>query len=498
MTVWYGIWVLAATVVSLTVASPEMVPSLEAGLPAGLLLATVYWQLVPILMASSGISLDLKRLMVYPVAHRELFGIEVALRVTSAAEMLLITAGGAAGIFMNPAISSWGVLAFVPFVLFNLLFASAMRDLLARLMARKRVREVVILGIVLLSAVPQWLMHSDSGSQITKYTKYFIDFPWPWVATGHLALAISPFESGVALLGWTAAAYWLARRQFEQSLREGPAESGSRERASSRKGLAESLYRIPSRLFPDPLAAMIEKDLRSLSRSPRFRLVFIMGFTFGLLIWLPLGFGRESKTVVADHYLTIAMAYEVLLLGEVLIWNVFGFDRKAVQVYFAMPVKLATVLLAKNLSAVFFIALDAVLLVVMCTLLGLALTPALLGEAAAVTAVISLLLIAMGNMTSFRNPRPVNPDQSWGRGSAGRMQAIIFLIYPIALAPVVLAFLARLAFDTEWAFYGVIAFDLAVAGVIYWIGLESALGTAAERREEIIGTLAHEAGVLST
>ncbi len=31
-----------------------------------------------------------------------------------------------------------------------------------------------------------------------------------------------------------------------------------------------------------------------LARSPRFRLVFLMGFSFGLLIWLPLAFGNKN------------------------------------------------------------------------------------------------------------------------------------------------------------------------------------------------------------
>ena len=32
---------------------------------------------------------------------------------------------------------------------------------------------------------------------------------------------------------------------------------------------------------------MVEKELRTFARSARFRTVFIMGFSFGLLVWLP-------------------------------------------------------------------------------------------------------------------------------------------------------------------------------------------------------------------
>ena len=44
-----------------------------------------------------------------------------------------------------------------------------------------------------------------------------------------------------------------------------------------------------------------------------------MGFSFGLLIWLPLAFrgGQESDGFFAQNYLTIVSAYALMLLGEV-------------------------------------------------------------------------------------------------------------------------------------------------------------------------------------
>jgi len=53
---------------------------------------------------------------------------------------------------------------------------------------------------------------------------------------------------------------------------------------------SSGFYRLPSTLLKDPLGALIEKEFRFLVRSPRFRLVFIMGFTFGLVLWLPMVF----------------------------------------------------------------------------------------------------------------------------------------------------------------------------------------------------------------
>ena len=57
----------------------------------------------------------------------------------------------------------------------------------------------------------------------------------------------------------------------------------------------DRLYRFPSLLWRDPLAAIVEKELRSLARTPRFRMVFVMGFTFGVMVWLPMILGRGSR-----------------------------------------------------------------------------------------------------------------------------------------------------------------------------------------------------------
>jgi ABC-2 type transport system permease protein len=499
LALWYGLWTFAAFAVAMICANEHAIDRLRDGIGPGLLLVTVYWQLMPILMASTGVGLDLRRLVVYPIQHRDLFRIEVALRVTSAIEMLLVTGGAAVGLAFNAAAPPWAALPFVPFVFFNLFLASGIRDLLQRLMGRKHIREIVIIGVVLISALPQVVIATGISPELRSALDRAVDLQWPWVVTAQAALGTGTRAAvGAALLLlWCGAAWVLARRQFEVNLRFSPAEMRSHERSASRAGIAEALYKLPQFLFRDPLAAMVEKDLRTLSRSPRFRLVFIMGFTFGLLIWFPLAFGRERSGWLADHYLTVATAYAVILMGEVVVWNTFGFDRKAAQVYFVMPVRLTQVLIAKNVGAAFFIVLDAAMIAVMCALLQLPITAALLGEAACVVAVLTILIIAIGNLVSTRNPRPVDPDHSWGRSSAGRVQAILLLLYPILLSPVALAFLARHAFETEWAFYGVMLFNLAVCGIVYWIALESAVERAYEKRDEIIAALSREQSVLS-
>jgi ABC-2 type transport system permease protein len=499
MVVWYGVWVVGALAVASLAASLE---SREAALRLfvpGLFVATLYWQFIPVLMASAGASLDLRRLIVYPIPHHELFHIEIVLRLSGAVEVLILCTGAAIGALLNPVLPVWGVLGLVPFVLFNLFLSSAVRDLLGRLMSRKYLREVIVLGIVLLSALPQALVYFEPDPRVGGYVQVIgSGIWWPWSAASDVVAGVRALPGALVILAWTAGAWWLARTQFERSLLITSSELRSRERSASRSGLAEVIYRLPERLFRDPLAALVEKEIRSLSRSPRFRLVFVMAFTFSLLIWLPMGFRREDPNWMSAHYLTVAFGYAVLLLAEVMVWNVFGFDRGSAQAYFALPVKLSTVLVAKNLSALFFVLFDAVMVVVVCTALGLRPSAEQMGEAFAVMIVLVLLLIGVGNLISVRNPRPVDPDRSWGRRSAGKVQAFLLIGYPLLMAPIGLAFLARQAFENEWAFYGVLRFDLILAAILYWVAFESALETAAARREEILTTLAQDQGVLSS
>jgi ABC-2 type transport system permease protein len=249
---------------------------------------------------------------------------------------------------------------------------------------------------------------------------------------------------------------------------------------------------LPSVLFRDPLGALVEKEIRFLARSPRFRLVFMMGFTFGLVVWLPLAFGRHgaAQSFVGRNFLTAVSVYSVLLLSEVCFWNSFGFDRSAAQFYFLAPVPFSRVLMGKNLSATLFIVLEFVAVTTVSASLGMPIDPLKLGEAFAVAAVISLFLLGAGNLMSVHQPRGVNPESSFRSSAAGRVQSLLFVVYPIAFAPTALAYLARWAFDSELAFFAVLAFDAVAGVVVYRVATQSAVQSAERLKETFLAALA--------
>jgi ABC-2 type transport system permease protein len=492
--IWYGIWTLAAIAIARLLSNPANLGTLRTALPGGLLLVFLYWQVVPLLMAATGASLELRKLQAYPIPVSQLFGIEVMLRVTAAIEMVLVLVGIAIGVLLNPRIPGWSALATLLYLLFNLFFAVGLRDLIARILARKRIREIAFILLVIAAGLPQFLM--TRGPLPTSAIGAFLArdswIGWPWSAAASLIQGADLARSGVILVAWTVAAALFGRWQFRYTLSFDPEAAGAGETsATAPAGLSERFFRLPSVFFRDPLAALIEKEIRFLLRSPRFRLVFLMGFTFGLVVWLPMALGRTStpRSFLGDNYLTVVSVYSLLLLSEVCFWNFFGFDRSAAQIYFLAPVPFSRVLIGKNLTAVFFILLEISAITLVCAFLGMPLDLRRLAEAYSVAGVVSLFLLGAGNVLSIHQARAVNPSTSFRTGAAGRVQAMLFVIYPVAFLPAGLAYLARWAFDSEAAFFAVLVIDSIIGLIVYRLALESAIEAAERMKEKMLTAL---------
>src|SRR5579884_2930554 len=131
---WYGIFVMFALGAATLASDARTIPVLPMVFGTGLFAAFLYWQVVPLLIASTGSSLELPRLIVYPVPARGLFGIEVLLRISSGVEILIVLTGAAIGTLMNPKLPLWAPAGFLLFVIFNILLAAGIRDALTRLL----------------------------------------------------------------------------------------------------------------------------------------------------------------------------------------------------------------------------------------------------------------------------------------------------------------------------------------------------------------------------
>ncbi len=500
---WYGLLLFGAFAAFQLASDPRHLPTLRRVGGGALFWMFLYWQVIPILMASTGASLDLKRVAVYPVSRGELFLLEVLLRLTTGLDMLLILIGATLGLLVNPVIPAAKAVFALPWVILNLTLATGLRDLIGRLLTRRRGREIAMLFFVLLAGLPQVLFHVGVPEWLRTWLPRSDFSWWPWTATAKLFVQPFRVADAAVLLAWTVGAAVFAWKQFQRGLRFDADEARATpdaQNASVESGLLEWFYRLPTRLFADPLGGLVEKEFRFLSRSPRFRMVFLMGFSFGLLIWLPFAFrgGVGEGGFLAKNYLTLVSAYALMLLGEVSFWNVFGFDRGAALNYFVLPIGFGRVLVAKNIAAAVFVFLEVTVIAIVCFVLRMPVSWTGLAESYAVTGVITLLLLAVGNLGSVYYPRPVNPTHSWRSASAGRFQAFLMLLYPVVSIPAILAYLARYAFASQWAFMAVLGVGAAIGGAVYWVALDSAVEAVESRREEMIASLSAGEGPVAT
>ncbi|MDQ2901090.1 MAG: hypothetical protein M3Y07_15020 [Acidobacteriota bacterium] len=503
--IFYGFWAVLAFGAEAFFSNADNRELFPIVLSTGLMIVFLYWQLAPVATASMGSSLDLRKLLVYPVPHEKLFFVEVLLRFTTCAEMVIVLAGAFIGLLRNPV---YGGAASLPrlvfpillFIALNVLLSAGSRNLLERLLLHKRLREFVVLLMVLAGAVPQLLLVSG----VRRHTvERFLPMSaiWPWSALSSLLLSAAFTLPVVILLIYVVAAYLFSRWQFQKSLRADHHVGSSvrpAEAVDGRPSLIERLYRLPSALLPDPLAAMVEKEIRSLSRTPRFRLVFIMGFSFGLIVWLPTTLRHRASTpgFMSENFLTVVSIYALILLGQVSYWNSFGFDRSAAQVYFSLPVPFSKALAGKNIAAAVFICIEVCFVVLVTLIFRIHLVPIKILEALAVSLTAGFYLLSVGNLSSVHFPRPMTPEKVTQGGAARSLNALVFLFFPLALAPIGLAYWARYVFDSQAIFFAMLALAALVGGVIYWISMESAVGHAQRNREKILAELSRGDGPL--
>ena len=123
---WYGLYVGLAVFLGATLRDTS-IERLRMWMPVGLLGVFLFWQIVPLFTLSSGWSLELGKLRVYPVSNKALFFIEIVLRLTTAPEMIIVLAGALIGLVRNPSIPEFFALFLLLFIPFNLFLSLAIR-----------------------------------------------------------------------------------------------------------------------------------------------------------------------------------------------------------------------------------------------------------------------------------------------------------------------------------------------------------------------------------
>ena len=496
---WYSLFAAAAVLFAIAIPQTPLA-DLRQWLPVGLLAVFLYWQIIPLFTLSSGWSLQLNKLKVYPVSTAALFGIEVLLRITSSPEMILLVLGTVAGLLRHPGIPFWSACAPLLFIPLNLFLQLALRDLILHSFERNRFREIFAILLISIAVIPQLVLRSGYGEQTRGYFFRASNYPaTPWRDVASLSLGRPSALDLLLLCAWTALSYLLARAMFRKSLREDDsfrtASPGDLKEIRVRRSLAS----WPSRVVRDPLAALLQKELQSLVRMPRFRVLFGMACIFSVVVFIPVTLRRGDPGAgwMSQNFLPVVNLYGLLLLSDALLLNAFGLDRGAAQLYFVTPVPLETVIRAKNLTAIVFVVLQTIAVLLVVTLVRARFTPYSVVAGMAASAVVTVFLLSVGNFTSLNGPRPVDPRQTFKKQGGAKMQLWLLSCSLGMFLLIGFAFLARYAFHSDWVLLALLAFEFVIGLVIYKFSTASAVQKGLRERERIVEALSKSGSPVS-
>lgn len=496
-----GLWHLLFVVFAVLIARAlQAAPAeyLVLSLSTGLLGVFAYMLFVPLLTASAGWSLQLDKLQAFPIANRTLFLLEVLLRLTASPEMLILLCGGFVGLLLRHDIFPLAPFLLLLFVSFTLFVQLAVRDFILHSFARNRFRELAAILFAAVALLPRLLVRESTLPLLKPYLISIANgaaTPWHQMATQ--SLGEFSFDDLAAIVCWNAIAIVIARRQFIKSLNR---EDSFRPPALITKAFSRGTDIVTSltRPLPDPFGALVEKELRSLIRMPRFRVVFGMACVFSIFVFMPLAFNSGHNSFMAQNGLPVTSLYGLLLLSDVLLMNIFGFDRGATQVYFATPPEISTVIRAKNLVAIVFIALQSLAVPFLSMLFRIHFSWLSLIAGIVSSTVVGIFLLSAGNLLSVFMPRPINPRNSFRQHAGGKVQLWLLVCTLGMFLLVGAAFLARWATGHDWVLFAILAFEFAVGLIIYRISLDSTIERALNTREQIVTALSQNASPMGS
>ncbi len=496
---WYGLYSGMALLLAMKIPGTPL-QEIARWLPVGLLAVFLFWQIIPLFTLSSGWSLQLNKLQIYPIRHNTLFVIETILRVTSAPEMIIVLTGAMFGLFRHPQVPGFAPIFLLVFIPLNLFAQLGIRDLILHSFERNRFRELFAVLIISIGVLPQFLVRTSLGRSLRPYFFSFAGSTGaPWHETAALSLGRFRILDLALLLAWTAISFLFARWMFGKSLvADDSFQSTQRaHRVSGKRRFSFATW--PSRVFADPLAALVEKDLRSLIRMPKFRVIFGMACLLGLVIFVPVSMRGEDpgSSFMRANLIPFVNLYGLLLLSDTLLLNAFGLDRAAAQLYFLAPVPLTSVLTAKNIAAVSFVGLQTVIVLIGAAIARAQLTRMSIAAALLASAVVTIFLLIAGNITSLAAARPIDPKQTFKKQAGAKMQLWLLGCTISMFILVGFAYLARYAFQSDWVLLGVLGFELFVGLILYRFGLESAVKRGARDREMIVQLLSRNLSPVS-
>jgi ABC-2 type transport system permease protein len=464
------------------------------------------WQILPVMVVSFQQHVDLSSFLRFPLSFGSYMLITLIFGLADPASIVCFIClyGIWTGLVVAEPHAVVGItLAILLFAVFNLLLTRMIFSWIDRWLAQRRTRE--IMGMVLLflllsvqligpltqhykgrlplidwkilSAVGRWQSFLPPGVAATAVRHSL---------TGNHARAVPPMGS-LALYG-LAAGVLLGVRLHAEYRGENLGESAQRSPAKPRQSAARGLPRDISRNISEdnsgragPVGAVIEKELRYLSRSG----VMLYSLVAPLVMLMVFaGGGRSGPSIfsIGRYALPMGIVYSFLGLTR-LIYNALGGEGEGIQLYFTAPVPFRKIMLSKNLVQLTLLCLE---LVPVCLIVRLRFgmpDPGLIAATACWLLFALPLQLAAGNLMSLLMPyRMTLSRMSREQGSVGNgLTSIVIQVIVAAVGAIVFLPLSRHGHEGTAA---IVFLVLALGSMALWLRVYLNMDRMASQRKE--------------
>jgi hypothetical protein len=474
----------------------------------------VYWQVVPLLLASSGLGVDVGRFRHFPVSDRILFAIDLLVGALDPVALSIYPplAGLAMGLSIQaPAWAPVIVAGLLAFAAFNVALSRLIVRLLERLLANRRVKEIVLVLVFLVAFVPQIMLMRGNDSRdtpapragsfderVASAASYLA-----WTPPGLAAGAAAGHDRGrllalAGMLAFGAALLALSYRQLHAPARERPSTADRRAPAAARSVASpgpsratdqESRITSPSWVSP-ARAAIVRKEIRYVYRSPRTLVVYLGAFLGSAIFAVFLG--TLPSAIWRSEYALPGFCLFGLWQVSFLFTNALCFDGHGAKLYFMSPVRGADVLAGKNAVAAMTVALQTVLVTLCFQLFVTAVTPRVLVLTALAVATALLLMLAAGNVLSSLFPHPVSTKKLMGQTASGMQLFASLLMVGVVFSLVAAGPIAGGLLESRVIAPAALAVELACAVALYALSVSRGGRLLERRAERVVEALTKE------
>ena len=395
----------------------------------------MWWQAVPIFVSGFGANFEFRNLLRFPLSLRTFYilGLGYGFADFAAVSALcwiasMIAAVAITQIRLLPVM----LLASFLFVLVNLTLERLIGSWLERLLANRRVRELMVglfvLGMVSLNFLNPALQRvGNVGAKpaILRVLPYLSWLPGS-LAGGALASAVyrdvqQQALTFAGLLAWVAVTSTLLWQRYRaqylgEELSEGTAPS--LKKRQTRKTISAS--ETPS-LVPPAIVGVVRKEFHYLTRNGFSFLQLILPPVMVVLFSLQFAAGSsqlKEHGLSPQTFFPAVMAYLILILLSPA-YNSFAYEGHGIQTYFMAPVRMRDVLVGKNLFLVGLVVMELIVsLTVLVWRIGFPGLPLFFSTiAAAAFAVAGQLTIANWSALSF--PKKMEIGKLRGQRNSG-------------------------------------------------------------------------------